>query len=99
MDYKKRLLKIINWFCYESIEGEHLQVVEIPNNDSDNSQERWIMDYFGGCIPSEIEGGKYLCYCRNDLGDWVHDGFGYIEPDGEVEINGGDDYIYLYRID
>ena len=97
---ESKATKLLEWICRGSVLGENLFIVDIPENNEFESQEEFMIQYFGNSTPFEIPGGKYLYYYRSSE-DWATDQKGnYIEMDAEIEIptNDGFDSIYLYRI-
>lgn len=96
--------EILKWICKESIEGEYLNIIDIPDeNDEWNPQtEEWWTNQFGALPPAPVPAGEYLYYYRCDGGacDWITDEHGNnCQPDVEVEVVETGDSIYLYRLE
>ena len=85
--------EILEWIIRESIEGEFLNSIEVPDeyDEITPQTEEWWLDMFGGCPPHPIASGKYLYYYASSVSDML------AAPDAEIELN--DDYIYLYFIE
>lgn len=93
-----KAIHILKWICRESINGEDLNLVEVP--DAGKQTEGWWYDTMGGCPPHKILSGTYLYLYASSIPDGIND----ILPDAEIELcNAGTmfdyDYIYLYKID
>jgi len=84
--------ELLNWICRESISGEHLGIVDVPEEGYGEweQNEGWWNEYFGGCPPYPVPEGRYLYYYTSQVSD-------YITPDAEIEF--ADDSIYLHRIE
>ena len=97
-----KALDILEWICKESINGEFLDLIEVPNEEQQT--EEWWYDTFGACPPAPIEAGTYLFYYNSQIGDGVITNEGCFSPDAEIELcNTGTmydyDYISLYKIE
>lgn len=93
-----KAIDILEWICQESINGEDLNLVDVPNVETQT--EEWWYDTMGGCPPHVIQSGTYLYLYASS----IPDGMGDVSPDAEIELcNTGSmydcDYIYLYKID
>lgn len=91
--------EILEWICQESISGEDLDLVDVP--DVETQTKEWWCDTMGGCPPHTIPSGSYLYYYQSAICDTIYFGGQYHQPDAQIEIpdENGFDYIYLYRID
>ncbi len=90
---------ILCWVVNECVNGEDIGIIDVPEEDDAFvcQDEEWWIETFGAYPPSAIEAGKYLYYYRSAISEWIKDEYGnYQEPDAEIEI--GDDYAYLYKI-
>lgn len=96
---------ILKWICTFSIEGENLNIVEVPEEGEHEweQNEEWWINQFGMYPPHPIAAGKYLCYYQssgieagipNSKGLWE-------DADAEIELptESGFDYIYLYKVE
>ena len=88
--------EILQWVCRESINGEDLCIVDVP----EDATEEWWYNMFGGCPPYVIPSGKYLYYYASTISSY---GIG-VDPDTEIELcNTGTmydyDYICLFKIE
>lgn len=93
-----KAFEILEWICKESINGEDLNLVDVP--DAETQTKEWWCDMMGGCPPHTIPSGTYLYLYASSIPDGIND----VSPDAEIELcNNGTmnnfDYIYLYRID
>lgn len=86
--------EILEWICRESINGENLNMIEIP--DWWELDDEWWNNMFGACPPCPIAAGKYMYYHTSNIG------WGQLEdPDATIElpIKNGFDYIHLYKVE
>lgn len=98
---------ILAWICKESINGEFLNFVEVPDeyDDYNPQTEEWWINEFGACPPCAIAKGKYMYFYASQVGEDIIDEHGnYIEPDAQIEICNdsgmfGYDYINLYFVE
>ena len=94
---------ILRWIINESIEGEYLNTIDVPN-DGDESWEQnesWWLETFGGLPPMPIAAGKYLYYYDSAICEAIHTTEKTFKPDAQVELSveDGFDYIYLYKLE
>ena len=100
-----KAIEILDWICRESIEGEFLNIVEVPEEGEHSweQNEEWWTNMFGACPPHPIIAGKYLYYYRSSFyGEYITDNHGNITlPDAEIELptESDFDYIYLYKLE
>jgi hypothetical protein len=95
---------ILEWIVKESINGEFLGIIDVPEEGSDEweQNENWWIHQFGFCPPHSIPSGKYLYFYVSQMPtSWGED---YMYPDAQIEIcNTGDmydyDYINLYKLE
>lgn len=93
----EKIIKILEWITTFPVNGEDLFIVDVPDSDEFESQEEFMLKFFGGTTPHEIPSGKYLYYWRSDSGlDCVETSKETVVPDAEIES--GVDYILLYKI-
>lgn len=89
--------EILEWICRESINGEFLGMIDVPEHDEGICMQTadWWYDMFGGCPPHPIETGRYLYFYTSQVEDI--DG----EPDAQIELptEYGFDYIHLYKME
>ena len=95
--------EILEWIVKESIEGEFLNFVDVPE-EGDNEweqNEEWWNNMFGNCPPHAIAAGKYLYYYDSSYPYAIHYGMSCFNPDAQIEIpvDDGFDYIYLYKLE
>lgn len=95
---------ILKWVVKESINGEFLGMVIVPNEGDEEweQNEQWWIDMFGGVPAGPIEEGEYLYFYSSQIPDGIHtDAFGYAEPDAQIELpqRHGWDYINLYKLE
>lgn len=93
---------ILEWICRESVNGENLNCVDIPEEEWQT--EEWWINMFGNCPPAPIAEGRYLYYYLVSVGDSIEVDGRLIEPDAEIELSDPDsmfgvDYVYLYKLD
>ena len=96
---------ILKWICRESINGEFLNLIEVPK-EGDNEWEQnedWWNDTLGACPPFAIPSGTYLFYYAssgidagipNASGRWED-----VDQEIEIPTDRGFDYIYLYKLE
>lgn len=87
--------EILKWVVDNSISGEFLGIVDVPNEPWQN--EEWWIDYFGNCPPSPISAGKYLYAYESQVSEIID-----LDETTQIEMpleHGGFDYIYLIKID
>lgn len=100
-----KAIDVLKWICDASIEGELLNIVDVPEegNEEWEQNKEWWYNTFGNCPPHAISSGRYLYYYQssgidagipNSRGQWE-------DTDAEIEIptEGGFDYIYLYKLE
>lgn len=94
---------ILRWIINESIEGEYLNTIDVPNegDESWEQNETWWLETFGGLPPMPIAAGKYLYYYYSTKSEAIHTKEKTFEPDAQVELGIADDfdYIYLYKLE
>ena len=90
---------ILTWVIKESIEGEFLNFVDVPEEGENEWQqnEGWWNAWCGGYPPRPIPSGHYLYYYQSAICDKIYFNGQYHEPDAQIEISS--DYIYLYKIE
>lgn len=97
-----KAIKILEWICNESIEGEHLNIVEVPEEGKESWQqnEDWWIAMFGMYPPSPVAPGRYLYYYTSAICDEIDTG-SYVPADASIELptENGFDYIYLYLLE
>lgn len=88
-------IDILDWICRESIDGEFLNMVEVPEEGEHEweQNEDWWINQFGNYPPYPIAAGKYLYR----YGDTIC----HQAPDAEIELAtmDGFEYIYLYQLE
>lgn len=92
--------EILKWICKESINGEDLNMIEIPDW-WEQDDEAWV-EMFGGVPSKTIASGKYLYYYDIDIPYAIQIDENVFEADAQIEIpvnNGGFDYAYFYRVE
>ena len=96
-----KAIEILEWICRESIEGELLNIVDVPEEGESSweQNEFWWTQMFGACPPHPVSAGKYLYFYESNMSRCdVYDSRGsYYEPDAMIES--GSDYIHLYKLD
>lgn len=98
---------LLNWIVKESIEGEKLYLIDVPNEGENEweQNEKWWLDMFGGLPPSPQPSGEYLCFYASAIEINPNDRYDCeVEPDFQIELcNTGTmydyDYINFYKID
>ena len=96
--------EILEWIVKESINGEFLNLVDVPEEGEEEWQqnEEWWNTWCGSCPPHSIPSGKYLYFYTSSMPtSWGED---YMYPDAQIELcNTGDmydyDYINLYKLE
>jgi len=98
-----KAIQILEWIIKESIEGEFLNFVDVPEEGENEWQqnEEWWNAWCGSCPPRPIQSGRYLYYYQSAICDTIYFNGQYHEPDAQIEIpdENGFDYIYLYKIE
>ena len=102
-----KAIEILEWICRESINGEDLNIIEVPEEGESSweQNEEWWNNYFGACPPHSVSAGKYLYYYESSLGiEWIVTRLGKQEPDATIEVGYNDakecwDYIHLYKLE
>lgn len=98
-----KAIDILEWIIKESIEGELLNFVDVPEegNKEWEQNEEWWNVWGGGCPACLIPSGLYLYYYQDAICDKIYFNGQYHQPDAQIEIptDGGLDYIYLYKIE
>ena len=97
---------ILNWICRESINGEFLNMIDVPKEGEYEweQNEAWWLNNFGTLPPEAIPEGRYIYYYTSQIPDEVEDIFGMtFYPDCVMELcNSGTacdyDYIYMYKL-
>lgn len=95
--------EILEWIVKESINGEFLNLVDVPEEGKEEWQqnEKWWNTWCGSCPPSPIPSGRYLYYYQSAICDTMWFNGQYHEPDAQIELpcEDGFDYIYLYKVE
>lgn len=93
--------EILEWIIRESIEGEFLNYVDVPEEGDGEYQqnEEWWTMWCGNYPPHPIQSGRYLYYYQSAICDTIYFNGQYHQPDTQIEIENGFDYIYLYKIE
>lgn len=96
-----KAIEILEWICRESIEGEFLNMIDVPE-DGDNEweqNEEWWNYMFGACPPHSIPAGRYLYYYYSSCGESICLNGKEFDADAEIELQTPDgfDCIYLYK--
>lgn len=98
-----KAIQILEWIIKESIEGEFLNFVDVPEEGENEWQqnEEWWNAWCGGCPPYPIPSGRYLYYYQSAICDTIYFNGQYHKPDAQIEIptDNGFDYIYLYKVE
>lgn len=99
-----KAIEILKWICRESINGELLNTVDVPEEgDSEWEQnEGWWKNMFGNEPGSPLSKGTYLYFYDCDVEHTIKDSKGaYVAPDALIEISKDDnfEYIYLYKVE
>ena len=92
---------ILEWVCKESINGEFLDTIEVPDEGVEpwEQNEEWWLGHFGMCPPFPIPRGKYLYFYTSQVFQNVCDSSGCeCDADAQIEL-WGDDYINLYKLE
>lgn len=86
--------EILEWIVKESINGEFLNLVDIPEEGGKEWQqnEEWWYDWCGSCPPHSIPSGKYLYYYTSAISEICN-----VQPDATIEFPNED--IYLYKVE
>jgi len=95
--------EILEWIIRESIEGDFLNYVDVPEegeNELQQNEEWWTM-WCGNYPPHPIPSGRYLYYYQSAVCDTIYFNGQHHAPDAQIEIpdENGFDYIYLYKIE
>lgn len=99
-----KAIDILEWICRESINGEDLNIVEVPE-EGDNEweqNEEWWTNMFGMYPPHPVSEGKYLYYYEDAaIGEMRDLRDAYVAPDAiiEIPVENGFDYINLYKLE
>ena len=97
-----RAKDILRWIINESIEGEYLSTIDVPNegDESWEQNETWWLEAFDGVPPMPIA-GKYLYYYDSAISEAIHIMGKTFKPDAQIELSfdNGLDYIYLYKLE
>lgn len=95
-----KTIEILEWICNESVNGEYLNIVDIPKEGDEEweQNEEWWDGTFGACPPHSIPAGRYLYFYSSQVDAFFDD------PDAQIEIpNTGTmfdyDYINLYKLE
>lgn len=100
-----KAIEILEWICAESINGEELNLVDVPEEGEESweQNEEWWVNTFGMYPPEPIPAGKYLYFYQNrdSCEPITYNGktWAVYEPDAEIELKPFEEYIYLYRIE
>lgn len=98
-----KAIQILQWAVKNSINFEHLNFLDVPSEDDlfSPQTEEWWFNMVGNCPPHPIVEGKYLMFYRSQYDEIDFDGeYTQTFPaDAEIEINAGEDTIYLYLIE
>ena len=87
--------EILEWIVKESINGEFLNLVDVPEegNEEWEQNEEWWYDWCGSCPPHSIPSGKYMYYYTCAISDKINN----VQPDATIEFPCED--IYLYKVE
>lgn len=89
-----KTIDIFNWFVVNSINGEFLSIIDVPEEASDE----WWEFRFVSHPKQKVVKGTYLYYYASQICDDIKDEFGnVIEPDAKIEICNTDD-MYDYDV-
>lgn len=90
---------VLRCIMYMDMSGEDFYIIEVPTEDDEwNPQtEEWWDNQIGGCPPSPIESGEYLCLYPNDARDFLQTDKELYMPNAEVEVS--DSIVYLYKLE
>lgn len=98
---------ILEWICRESINGDYLNVVDVPEEGENEweQNEEWWYNHFGMCPPFPVVSGKYLYFYASQVFPNVYDSNGCeCDADAQIELPNEDnmwgyDYINLYKLE
>jgi len=96
-----KAIEILDWIIRESIEGEALNIITVPNvgEHSWEQNEDWWRGTFGACPPDTIPSGAYLYYYSGSH-DEIHDRNNYVcIPDAVVHLEDDEELIYFSRME
>ena len=90
--------EILEWIVKESISGEFLNFVDVPEEGENEWQqnEEWWNTWCGSCPPHPIPSGRYMYYYPSAIS------YGQLEdPDATIEIpcDNGWEFIHLYKVE
>ena len=98
-----KAINILTWIVKESIEGEFISFVDVPEEGENEweQNEGWWNTWCGSCPAHPIQSGHYLYYYQSAICDTIYFNGQYHEPDAQIEIptDNGFDYIYLYKVE
>ena len=99
-----KAIQILEWVVKESIDGEFLNFVDVPEEGENEWQqnEEWWNVWCGNYPPHPIKCGHYLYYYQSAICDTIYLNGQYYGPDAQIEIpddKSGFDYIYLYKVE
>ena len=98
-----KAIEILDWICRESIEGELLNIVDVPSADAEEwdvrQDDEWWYEMFGACPPYPVSEGKYLYFYTSSMRSSLVEY--YLYPDAQIEIpfENGFDYINFYKLE
>lgn len=97
-----KAIDILEWIYRESIEGELLNIIEVPEEGENEweQNEEWWNNMFSAFPPHPIAAGRYLYYYQDAICDTIYFNGQYHAPDAQIELptEDGFDYINLYRL-
>lgn len=93
-----KAIEILDWICRESIEGEFLNIIEVPEEGENEweQNEDWWINQMGMYPPYPIEKGRYLYYYTSAISDEIDNGC-YVQPNATIELS--NEYILLYKVE
>lgn len=96
-----KAIEILEWIVNESINGEFLNFVNVPEEGNENweQNEEWWNTWCGSCPPKPIPSGRYLYYYSGSH-DEIRDKNNYVRtPDVVVHLEDDEELIYLYKLE
>lgn len=92
-----KAFEILKWLIDESICGNYVGIVAVPEEGDEigDQNEEWWIEMFGNYPPCPIPSGKYLYYYESQVDGIIN----HKQPDTQIEVPSGIDYINLYKIE
>lgn len=91
--------EILAWAEKNSVNFEHIILLDVPSENDEfcPQNEEWWNNEVGGCPPAPIAEGIYLMYYRSQYDEIDYNGkyAATFPADAEIEVNAGEDTIYL----